>query len=264
MAPTEKRTTTRSASRNASNVHSIWIRKFHEKEFKIFSQNGEDGVLLWIFANIGTVNSPPRFVEFGTENGNECNTRFLRQQLGWEGLMMDGNHDIPSINLFKEMVTAENINQLLEKYQTPALIDLLSIDLDFDDYYVWKSILQANRYHARVVVIEYNYLIPPNENRVVDRFQDTRRWTGSTHYGAGILAMAALGRAYNYTLVYAEKNGVNLFFIQKDILLKQQILDRVPPVQRLHVKKPQTGWSHPVEIDKSRRWLWNDTIWIPD
>ena len=134
----------------------------------------------------------------------------------------------------------------------------------FDDYFVWKSILQANRYHARVVVIEYNYLIPPNENRVVDPFQDTRRWTGSTHYGAGILAMAALGRAYNYILVYAEKNGVNLFFIQKDILLKQEILGRVPPVERLHVKKPITGWSHPVEVDMSRRWLWNDTIWIPD
>ena len=132
MASTEQISAKKSASRNAFNVHSIWIRKLHEKEFKIFSQDGEDGVLLWIFANIGTVNSPPRFVEFGTENGDECNTRFLRQQLGWEGLMMDGNHEIPSINLYKEQVTAENINQLLEKYQTPSLIDLLSIDLEYD------------------------------------------------------------------------------------------------------------------------------------
>ena len=97
MASTEQISAKKSASRNASNVHS-----------------------------------PPRFVEFGTENGDECNTRFLRQQLGWEGLMMDGNHEIPSINLYKEQVTAENINQLLEKYQTPSLIDLLSIDLEYD------------------------------------------------------------------------------------------------------------------------------------
>ena len=49
--------------------HSNWIREFAEHELRIYSQNGEDGVLLWIFSNIGTINSPPRFVEFGVENG---------------------------------------------------------------------------------------------------------------------------------------------------------------------------------------------------
>ncbi|UJR35865.1 hypothetical protein I4U23_028609 [Adineta vaga] len=257
-------TTIKSVFKNTLNVDPTWISQIPDKELKIFSQNGEDGVLLWIFTNIGTVNSPPRFVEFGTESGKECNTRFLRQQLAWEGLMMDGSHDIPSINLHKEKVTPENINILLEKYQTPRLLDLLSIDLDFDDYFVWKSILQANRFHARVITIEYNYEIPPNENRLVDPKQDARRWTGTNHFGAGILAIAALGRMYNYTLVYADKNGVNLFLIQKDILVKQGILDKIRSVAELHVAKPTTGWKHPQDPDKTRRWIWNDTIWIPD
>jgi hypothetical protein len=115
---------------NISKTRSSWLRKIHQQEFKIYSQNGEDGVLLWIFANIGTINHPPYFVEFGTENGDECNTRFLRQQLGWQGLMMDGNHEIPYINLHKENITSKNINDLLTKHQTPSLIDLLSIDVE--------------------------------------------------------------------------------------------------------------------------------------
>jgi hypothetical protein len=97
---------------------------------KISSQNGEDGVLLWLFANIGTINCPPRFVEFGVEGGTECITAFLRKHLGWQGLMMDGSNENLNINLRREIITAENINDLLMKYQTPSLLDLLSIDVE--------------------------------------------------------------------------------------------------------------------------------------
>lgn len=110
--------------------NSSWITQFREHELKIYSQNGEDGVLLWLFKNIGTANRPPRFVEFGVENGIQCNTRFLRERLGWQGLMMDGSNENLQINLHREIITAKNINDLLTKYQTPASIDLLSIDLE--------------------------------------------------------------------------------------------------------------------------------------
>ncbi|CAF1072766.1 unnamed protein product [Adineta steineri] len=247
---------------DASYIHSNWVEQIKDQELHIYSQNGEDGVLLWIFANIGTVNKPPRFVEFGVSDGQECSTRFLRQQLGWQGLMMDGGQDIPSLNLHKERITSENINDLLAKYKTPPLIDLLSIDIDFDDYFVWKSILQAKRFHARVVIIEYNYEIPVNENRVVDPNQDSRRGTGSDYYGASMLAMAALGRAYNYTLVYVEKNAVNLFFIQTSILIEQNILHKVLSMNELYISEPYTPRKSNPELDKTRRWIWNDTKWI--
>ncbi|CAF4196534.1 unnamed protein product [Rotaria magnacalcarata] len=242
-------------------LSSHWVREFRQHERKIFSQNGEDGVLIWLFANIGTVNRPPRFVEFGVSNGEECNTRFLREHLGWQGLMMDGTYEKLSIHLHRENISSKNINELLTKYKTPTILDLLSIDLDFDDYFVWKSILQANRFRARVVIIEFNYMIPANENRVVDPTQDARRWTGTDHFGAGILALAALGQAYGYTLVYGEQNGVNLFFVQKHLLVQQKVLGDVLSVEQLHVSKPITGWSHKPELDHSRSWIWNDTIW---
>jgi len=118
-----------STSKNFLN-YSSWITGFRERECKIYSQNGEDGVLLWLFTNIGTINHPPRFVEFGVQDGRECNTRFLRQHLGWQGLMMDGSNENLTINLHREYITAKNINSLLAKYQTPSLIDLLSIDVE--------------------------------------------------------------------------------------------------------------------------------------
>jgi hypothetical protein len=104
--------------------------EFKSHERKISSQNGEDGILLWIFANIATVNRPPRYVEFGVENGQQCNTRFLREQLGWRGLMMDGGNENPNISLHREIITSRNINDLLAKYDTPSIIDLLSIDVE--------------------------------------------------------------------------------------------------------------------------------------
>ena len=117
----------------SSSVHAsslTWITEFRQHEFKVYSQNGEDGVLFWIFTNIGTVNHPPRFVEFGVENGQQCNTRFLREHLGWRGLMMDGSNENIAINLHREIISPSNINDLLGKYETPPLLDLLSIDVE--------------------------------------------------------------------------------------------------------------------------------------
>jgi hypothetical protein len=252
-----------------SNNHSVstsahnntWLREFKEHELHIYSQNGEDGILLWIFANIGTVNKPPFYVEFGAGDGGECNTHFLRDHLGWRGLMMDNSNENHNLNLHREMINASNINELLEKYHTPSTLDLLSIDVDFDDYFVWKSILQKNRFRARVVVIEYNCKIPPNENRVVDPYQDTRRMIGTMHFGAGILALAALGRAYGYTLVYSDQNGVNLFFIETAILQQQRVLETVVALETLHALVPTHRCGHKPEPDKSRKWIWNDTKW---
>ncbi|CAF4939362.1 unnamed protein product [Rotaria sp. Silwood1] len=155
---------------------------------------------------MGTFHQPPRFVEFGVENSQQCNTRFLREYLGWQGLMMNGGNENLAVNLHREKISPKNINDLLAKYKTPVVIDLLSVDVDVDVYFVWKSILQANRFHARVVVIEFNYEVPANENRVVNPYQDSRRLTGTSFFGAGILALAALGRAHGYTLVYGEQN----------------------------------------------------------
>lgn len=224
----------------------------HEK--KIYSQNGEDGIIDFIFSKIGTTN---KFcVEFGVGNGFECNTVFLLEKKGWKGLMMDygADQEIQWGNVIKkvwsnrkmglaynirkdirflkkmlnytkraqrfqrdvkiEKVTAENIQDLFRKYNVPKNFDLLSIDIDYNDYWVWKSITD---YSPRVVVIEYNSSIPPTESKVVPYDPDAQ-WDGTNYFGASLLALKNLGLTKGYTLIGCESRGVNAFFCKSDLV----------------------------------------------
>lgn len=73
---------------NKMNLETFDIN-LHEE--KIYSQNGEDGILEFIFSKIGTTNKFS--VEFGVGNGFECNTVYLLEKKGWTGLMMDYGAD---------------------------------------------------------------------------------------------------------------------------------------------------------------------------
>jgi hypothetical protein len=125
------------------------LRRF---ERNWYSQNGEDGILRIIFEKIGVTN---RFcVEFGVQDGRECNTRYLLETAGWSGLRMDGgDHSACYGQVHKEFITAENICSVFDKYAVPREFDLLSIDIDGNDYWVWRAL---EGYTPRVVVIEYN------------------------------------------------------------------------------------------------------------
>lgn len=205
-------------------------------ELKIYSQNGEDGIILRLFDLVGTTNK--YFVEFGVENGFECNTRFLREYLGWQGLMMDGRFSTPSLNLQQEFITAENINDLFAKHHVPEEFDLLSIDLDYNDFYIWLNLSPS--YRPRVVVIEYNATHSWNEDKVV-LYDPFTMWDFTNYSGASIKALYNLGIFKGYTLVYAEKVGVNLFFIRDDVYkaLSQQIL-HAGVVEKIY-RKPRYG-----------------------
>ena len=89
-----------------------------EYEYKVYSQSGEDGVILAILNFIGPTKK--YYVEFGASDALECNTRLLREKYGWNGLLMDGFHYKPEINLQRSFITAENINSLFEKYEVPS------------------------------------------------------------------------------------------------------------------------------------------------
>lgn len=229
----------------------------HEK--KIYSQNGEDGIIEFIFSKIETTNKFS--VEFGVGNGYECNTVYLLEKKGWTGLMMDYGSDQNiqwksvmkkawsnrklsfSENIQKytkflkktlsrakrsssfhldikiEKVTAENIQHLFQKYNVPKNFDLLSIDIDYNDYWVWNAIVD---YHPRVVVIEYNSSIPPTESRVVPYDPDAK-WDGTNYFGASLLALKNLGSKKGYTLVGCDNNGINAFFCKSQLLQDTKI-----------------------------------------
>ena len=190
--------------------------------FKVYSQCDEDGILQEIFRRIGNGNQV--FVEFGVENGIECNTVKLLLE-GWRGLWLDGSeanaaqirnrYDLycrnGRLNAMHAFITAENINALIQHGGITGEIDLLSIDIDNNDYWVWKAIEVVR---PRVVVIEYNATLRPPFSGVVP-YEPTKTWNGSNYFGASLEALVKLGREKGYRLVGCSFSGANAFFVHE-------------------------------------------------
>jgi hypothetical protein len=179
-----------------------------EHEEKIFSQCGEDGVLRRIFETIGS--GDRYFVEFGAWDGcHLSNTANLRINHGWSGLLMEGSDRADGELVQQEFVSAENVSALFAKYGVPETYDLLSIDIDGNDYWVWKAI---EGYRARVVVVEYNIFFELDESRTM-RYDPRHVWDETQNHGASLAALRKLGSALGYTLVHTDSWAPNAFFV---------------------------------------------------
>jgi len=195
-------------------------------EFKVYSKNGGDGILLYIFSKVGVTNRT--FVEIGVEDGRECNTANLSLNFGWQGMIVDANKEwIESAKSFYAgtkvrpvhcFVTAENINQLLSDNGFNGEIDLLSIDIDSNDYWVWKAI---NAVSPRVVVVEYNsaFGLKPITVKYNPNFhyQNVHR-KNPLYFGASLAALAKLAKEKGYLLIGADSQGHDAFFARKDVV----------------------------------------------
>ena len=185
-------------------------------ENKVFSQNGEDGITMKLIELIyNNDNNDKFYVEFGVENGIECNTRILREKYNWNGLQMDGGNENNHINLRKEFIMKENVVELFKKYNVPQTINVLSVDIDFNDFYCLKEIL--DNYQADIIICEYNATHLVNEDKIVI-YDKNGKWDDSNYFGVSLLSLYKLKKKYNYSLVYCDKNGVNSFFIHNDII----------------------------------------------
>lgn len=187
----------------------------------VYSQNDEDGILAEIFRRIGT--SDRRFLEFGVEGGLENNTLCLLEQ-GWSGAWIEGAASRVAeiqkgfrrwlasgrLALRHALVTRENINALIRDLQVPPEPDLLSIDIDGNDYHVWQAI-EATR--PRVVVIEYNARFPPPMEWVM-AYDPGHGWDGTDQFGASLESLTALAASKGYALVGCSITGTNAFFVQ--------------------------------------------------
>jgi hypothetical protein len=190
-------------------------------EQSVCSQNGEDGVIAQVLSRIGVANAT--FVEFGVETGAEGNCVCLADHRGWSGWFLEADEDQHRqlaakyawnrrIHTVRSVVTAENINQLFAQLGVPAVVDVLSIDIDGADYEVWRALTVIR---ARLVVIEYNSAVDP-KLAVVPR--DPRApWDGTQNFGSSLGAIAAVANEKGYDLVYLESRGVNAFFLDRAV-----------------------------------------------
>jgi len=196
----------------------------------VYSQHGQDGILLYIFSQTGVTNR--RFVEFGIDDGRECNTANLCLNYGWHGLLMDANEQnvfaarryyaqrlgarSSNVTIAQCKVTRENINEVLQEYGYTGEIDLLSIDIDGNDYWVWQAITAID---PRVVVVEYNAILGPERSITIPYDPDFvvgRRWSYFYH-GASLRALAKLASSKGYVLVGCDLQGTDAFFVRKEL-----------------------------------------------
>ncbi len=198
-------------------------KNFELNEYKIYSQNGEDGIINYIFSKVGLKDK--LFVEIGIEDGTECNAANLVLNFGCRGLMLEGN--LENVNkargFYKEMgirvihsfVDRENINEVISKNLTGKEIDFLSLDIDGNDYWIWDKI---DCISPRVVVLEYNPSFGDKSIAIKydPKFDRYAKHSTGFYYGASLTALTKLSRIKGYILV-GECAGTNAFFIRRDV-----------------------------------------------
>lgn len=191
-------------------------------ERRLFSQNGEDGVLLEILQRIGV--KWGWFIEFGAGTGHEGNCVLLADVLGWEGVFLESDPSFharleakyagsPRVRTARAVVAPETADALFESHGAPEEPDVLSIDVDGDDWWIWKAI---TRVRPRVVIVEYNATLPVD--RALVRPRSNCSWDGTTWFGASLGAYERLGAEKGYRLVHTELTGTNAFFVRSDLL----------------------------------------------
>ncbi len=166
------------------------------------AQGGEDLILKTIFKVIGTTNRV--CVEFGATDGTHGSNTLLFRRNGWKGYLFD---TLPlGKGVIQAHLTVDNINEVFCQYGVPAKFDLLSVDVDGNDFWLWQALTRR----PRVVVIEFNPKWSPRRSRVVP-YDPDRFWDGSDYYGASVLALCRLGKEKGYHLVAYTRS--NLIFV---------------------------------------------------
>ena len=204
-----------------------WLPGMRDVGFRKYSQFEEDGILLYIFSLISPINRT--CVEICAGSGRECNTANLIINHGWWGHLFDGNEkNVKAGKTFfsqnkdtslhpprfsKAWITAENVNDQIAQSGATGPIDLLSLDIDGMDYWVWKAITVIE---PQVVVCETHNPIPPDKALTVP-YDPGFVFESEDYRGASLAAMCKLGREKGYRLVGTHRFGFNAFFIKNGV-----------------------------------------------
>jgi hypothetical protein len=205
------------------------ISDLREVEFQVFSQWGDDGIIQYLINKIDLPNKT--FIEFGVEDYREANTRFLLINNNWTGYVIDGSdehisyikNDVVSwaceLYLESSFITAENIDELLEKPQFDPEVGLLSIDIDGNDYWVWKAITKIR---PVIVVAEYNSVFGVNNAWTVPydpHFVKYEKHASIIYYGASLKALDMVAKEKGYQFIGCNSKGNNAYFIRNDKMI---------------------------------------------
>ena len=209
---------------------SIWLLE-HKRD--VYSQTGEDGIIEKILEIIPE--NDKWCVEFGAWDGVfMTNTRNLIESKGYSAVLIESdkskfrelNHNysernnVITLNKFVGFGGDDNLDRILGNTPAPFDFDLLSIDIDGNDYHVWKAI---SRYMPKVVLVEFNPTVPTHIRFVQDA-------DPSLNQGASLLSLVELGKQKGYELVSVLP--FNAFFVKAEYYPLFHLKSNAPEVLR--------------------------------
>jgi hypothetical protein len=239
-----------------------------DTELRVYSQNGEDGILLYLFALLGFTDR--RCLELCAGDGVSCNSANLIINHGFHGALFDGNEKaiasgerfykrcrdtrlFPPL-LCKAWITRDNVNDLVRQAGLEGPIDFFSLDMDGVDYWIWEALEVVQ---PRVVVVEFNNLWPGDACVTVpyrEDFAAQYHATGCDYAGASLGAFVKLAARKGYRLVGAQRYGFNAFFVREG--LADPLLPAVPP--ETCVRHPFARHAREVRWERVRDLPWQE------
>ena len=209
------------------------VRNLNQVEYKVFSQNGEDGIIDFLLNQLNIQN--PKFLEIGVGNYKESNTRYIFMKSPNKGMIIDNVKNLKQevskhvklwkgdLTIIEETITSDNICDILRINNFQNDLDLFSLDIDGIDYWVMKE-LPDNL--SKIVITEYNATFGANLEITVpniSNFNRTKYHYSNLCYGMSLRAIINLMKRKNYTFIGANKACNNAFFINKSEVDKLNI-----------------------------------------
>ena len=196
------------------------LDEINKYEYKITSQNNEDGILEYIFSKIP---NNKYFVEIGFDLYEFNSLNLIKK--GWNGKLIEQNLDeclaldvllkkffpLRSIEVVNKSITLENINLIFSQNEEKKEIDFFSIDIDGNDYWILKDLDISN---VKVICCEYNHFLNKNEKKTIP-YDKNFNFENESFFGASLLAFNDLLLSKNFKLIAVDSSGVNAFFVNK-------------------------------------------------
>ena len=212
-------------SENRKNYENI--DNIQQIELKIFSQNGEDGIIDYLLTKLKLIPHSTNFIEIGVGDYRESNTRFIYNRFHSKGLIIDYLDDMknkvkPHVNLWKgdlricnSFINSNNIDEILKK-NCDFDVDVFSLDIDGIDYWIIKK-LKKNI--SKIFIAEFNPVFGPKLKVTVpniDDFDRTNYHYSNLCYGMSLSALIDVMKEKNYYFVGTNLQKMNAFFVSND------------------------------------------------
>ena len=200
--------------------------------FSRFSEFEEDGHLLYLLTLAGSASRI--VVEISSQDGRTCMATNLLVHHHWRGFLFDGDpvfvaegkrffarHPVTRVVppvMKAEWFTRDNVNRVLAAAGVPSDIDVLSLDIDGNDLYLWS----AMTLRPRILICEFNNVVPSERALTIPYRPDFNHAKlppdQALFRSASLAAYVAVSRRKGYRLVGINALGFNAIFLRDDVL----------------------------------------------